>query len=424
MTGHDYRRYRFPKRTYRNQDLGPVHQPRDEPLHPVLPLRALLPGLRRRPRPRRLRRRTTTSTSAATRTACWRASSAATWSRSARPASSPTRRSSSTTRASGTCRPRRRSACTAASAATPSPASATARCGASATATTREVNGYFLCDRGRFGYEFVNRPERPRQPLLRSSGPWSGLRSSGELAPTPIAALERFAELLAEGKRLRHRLAARLPRVDLRARARGGRQRVQPRHRRRRDRRCSSAQVAILAARPGRERLARGRRGMPTPCWSSARTSPHTAPVLALALRQAAMVAPSRRTCRATSRAGTTPRCASGSAPSAGRSSSPRRCRPELDDVATRSVRARRRRRRRARAARWRAALGRRRRRRVERELGRLRSRQARRARSRRRSRAAKRPLVVAGAASGERGAARRRRRGGERLRRARRASR
>lgn len=27
----------------------------------------------------------------------------------------------------------------------------------------RDVNGYFLCDRGRFGYEFVNRPERPKQ---------------------------------------------------------------------------------------------------------------------------------------------------------------------------------------------------------------------------------------------------------------------
>lgn len=30
-----------------------------------------------------------------------------------------------------------------------------------------DVNGYFLCDRGRFGYEFVNRPERIREPLLR-----------------------------------------------------------------------------------------------------------------------------------------------------------------------------------------------------------------------------------------------------------------
>ena len=29
-----------------------------------------------------------------------------------------------------------------------------------------EVNGYFLCDRGRFGYEFVNSERRIRQPLL------------------------------------------------------------------------------------------------------------------------------------------------------------------------------------------------------------------------------------------------------------------
>jgi len=29
-----------------------------------------------------------------------------------------------------------------------------------------EVNGYFLCDRGRFGYDFVNSPERLRKPLL------------------------------------------------------------------------------------------------------------------------------------------------------------------------------------------------------------------------------------------------------------------
>jgi NADH-quinone oxidoreductase subunit G len=29
------------------------------------------------------------------------------------------------------------------------------------------VNGYFLCDRGRYGYEFVNSDQRTRQPLLR-----------------------------------------------------------------------------------------------------------------------------------------------------------------------------------------------------------------------------------------------------------------
>jgi NADH-quinone oxidoreductase subunit G len=31
-----------------------------------------------------------------------------------------------------------------------------------------EVNGYFLCDRGRFGYEFVNSERRIRQPLLQN----------------------------------------------------------------------------------------------------------------------------------------------------------------------------------------------------------------------------------------------------------------
>jgi len=32
------------------------------------------------------------------------------------------------------------------------------------------VNHYFLCDRGRFGYGYVNRKDRPRQPLLRREG--------------------------------------------------------------------------------------------------------------------------------------------------------------------------------------------------------------------------------------------------------------
>ncbi len=31
----------------------------------------------------------------------------------------------------------------------------------------RDVNGYFLCDRGRYGYEFVNSPRRIRQAMLR-----------------------------------------------------------------------------------------------------------------------------------------------------------------------------------------------------------------------------------------------------------------
>ena len=32
------------------------------------------------------------------------------------------------------------------------------------------VNGYFLCDRGRFGYGYVNRKDRPRQPLASKDG--------------------------------------------------------------------------------------------------------------------------------------------------------------------------------------------------------------------------------------------------------------
>jgi NADH-quinone oxidoreductase subunit G len=47
MTGHSFRRYRFTKRTHRNQDLGPFIS-RNEPLHRLLPLRALLQRLRRR----------------------------------------------------------------------------------------------------------------------------------------------------------------------------------------------------------------------------------------------------------------------------------------------------------------------------------------------------------------------------------------
>lgn len=34
----------------------------------------------------------------------------------------------------------------------------------------RQVNGYFICDRGRYGYEFVNHPDRIRVPVLRQNG--------------------------------------------------------------------------------------------------------------------------------------------------------------------------------------------------------------------------------------------------------------
>ena len=57
------------------------------------------------------------------------------------------------------------------------------------------VNGYFLCDRGRYGYEFVNSGRRIRQPLLRKHG----------TAPLQLAskrdALQRLGEILSSGAR-------------------------------------------------------------------------------------------------------------------------------------------------------------------------------------------------------------------------------
>ncbi len=57
-----------------------------------------------------------------------------------------------------------------------------------------EVNGYFLCDRGRYGYEFVNDARRIRKPLLRVDG---------RLEPVSVEkALERFAGLLSNKARV------------------------------------------------------------------------------------------------------------------------------------------------------------------------------------------------------------------------------
>ncbi|TBU73644.1 NADH-quinone oxidoreductase subunit NuoG [Phytopseudomonas daroniae] len=52
------------------------------------------------------------------------------------------------------------------------------------------VNGYFLCDRGRFGYGYVNREDRPRQPLMVLSKMKMGLD----------AALDQAAALLKNRK--------------------------------------------------------------------------------------------------------------------------------------------------------------------------------------------------------------------------------
>ena len=54
------------------------------------------------------------------------------------------------------------------------------------------VNGYFLCDRGRYGYEFVNSARRIARPLLRGDG--------SERAVSRDEALERASHLLAESR--------------------------------------------------------------------------------------------------------------------------------------------------------------------------------------------------------------------------------
>ncbi|TAL38928.1 MAG: NADH-quinone oxidoreductase subunit NuoG [Spirochaetes bacterium] len=58
-----------------------------------------------------------------------------------------------------------------------------------------EVNGYFLCDRGRFGYEFVNADTRIKSALVKSA--------SGALETVPAEAVTaKIAALHAQGKRI------------------------------------------------------------------------------------------------------------------------------------------------------------------------------------------------------------------------------
>ncbi len=55
-----------------------------------------------------------------------------------------------------------------------------------------EVNGYFLCDRGRYGYEFVNDPRRLRDPLIQTD--------SGCAPASWEEALARARQMLQAGK--------------------------------------------------------------------------------------------------------------------------------------------------------------------------------------------------------------------------------
>lgn len=52
-----------------------------------------------------------------------------------------------------------------------------------------EVNGYFLCDRGRYGYEFVNGKTRPRQPTHRERADAEAITLTRRQAVGQVAAL-------------------------------------------------------------------------------------------------------------------------------------------------------------------------------------------------------------------------------------------
>ena len=212
MTGHDYRRYRFTKRTYRNQDLGPFinhemnrciqcyrcvrfyrdyaggrdfdvfgchddvyfgrHDRRRAGERVLRQLGRGLPDrrLHRQDLKRHYTRKWDLQTSPSVCVHC-------------------ARRLQHASRASATAMLRR-----------------------IRNRYHHQVNGYFLCDRGRFGYEFVNSPERVRAPLVRrAQGRRPGADRRGRRRQ---AAGELCARAIAHH---RHRLAARVARGELRA---------------------------------------------------------------------------------------------------------------------------------------------------------------------------------------------------------------
>jgi len=62
------------------------------------------------------------------------------------------------------------------------------------TRYNREVNGYFLCDRGRYGYEFVNSRQRIRQPHI--------VRDKNKASITKAEAVQHLASLVLRGSKV------------------------------------------------------------------------------------------------------------------------------------------------------------------------------------------------------------------------------
>ncbi|WP_295800439.1 NADH-quinone oxidoreductase subunit NuoG [uncultured Microbulbifer sp.] len=74
----------------------------------------------------------------------------------------------------------------------------------------RDINGYFLCDRGRFGYEYANSPERILQPLQADTQPLiQSTAAAGEKIHRPLPpqdAVAQLADIIEEARLGKRRL--------------------------------------------------------------------------------------------------------------------------------------------------------------------------------------------------------------------------
>jgi NADH-quinone oxidoreductase subunit G len=77
-----------------------------------------------------------------------------------------------------------------------------------------EINHYFLCDRGRFGHGYVNRRDRPRQPLVRTS---TNAHQPELDILTTIEALDNIGDLLRPAIAQQRVLGIGSPRASLEA---------------------------------------------------------------------------------------------------------------------------------------------------------------------------------------------------------------
>jgi NADH-quinone oxidoreductase subunit G len=77
-----------------------------------------------------------------------------------------------------------------------------------------EINGYFLCDRGRFGYEFVNSPLRIRTPIMRTGEKAASRTGNGKTETAGSHILRRIGTMLPKGKTI---LGIGSPRASLEA---------------------------------------------------------------------------------------------------------------------------------------------------------------------------------------------------------------